>query len=1426
MGGETKSMTKRVTKKLLSLLLIFALVLGFFPNSANAAAGDSQVDFTKAKMEKSMVDVSKFINKDMTAPNLEKVFISPDINTKSDKNVKVIVELTQEPVSVDKSKAMQAGKSFTSTDERSALTKVEAVQSEFTRSMKTLGVKANVSRSYKYVLNGFAIELPAKQVPMLAKAKNVKAVYPVIEYTAAPIESEPMMSESGPFVGSTKIWDTLGFRGEGIKVGVVDTGIDYLHPDLKDVYVGGYDFVNNDADPYETTPGDRPADMPEIGSNGNTYWTSHGTHVSGTIAAQGTQANGVMGIAPGVELYAYKVLGPYGSGATDWILAGVDKAVQDGMDVINLSLGASLNDPDYPTSIALNNAMLAGTVAVTSAGNSGPERWTLGSPGASAFAITVGASTPPGDRPLATGQSSLDATLTYDLNVMAFNPTQDYQGLLLNNSLELVYVGLGYPEDYANVDVTGKIAFIKRGELAFVDKIAFAKEAGAAAAIIFNRDELDGQIGYFLGDSVDYLPTFDMSGADGRALLAAIEAANTPANVLNISNPSLNKEESAPLNLEPVKEEMQPVVPSVMPKADSVKASALALAEHPTADTTTAVTFTITGFDNLRYEGDEMADFSSRGPVKKTLDIKPDVVAPGVSIRSTVAAYGKEDASADYSYAYERYQGTSMASPHVAALAALIKQAHPEYTTFDIKAALMNNAKVLEGDLTVFDQGSGRVQGYESVISPVIAEVYDVTQYTIDGTLTDKENITGSINFGHAPLDADFSGSRDVVLRNLDGADHTYTVSAEFLNTDTTGVTLAVNTADGNLLNGGTLAVTADSQASVQVTVNVDSITAVDGEYQGYIYFKDEAGFTIHVPFVVFVGELDLPKGFGSVFQDPVDFSPNGDGVLDTQDIYFQVYSQMDAQALLVWDPVAYDQGFNDGYIGQILYWDGAENTAPPGFWRLGGWDGWYWDYRSDNWELLNDGYYTLDWYGWDATSQYVNWNDSIVDTRGPYVHSVDDEWVYRAVDGTFTFEGSVSDMYVWNEELNKVSVSYELVNNMNGLVEFGDVTINPDGTFALPFTNIPDGINELIFYTEDVAGNTSENWYFIVSNVATAAYSNDYEAELGGTFQIHLTADGVENLVGAQFGINYDDSIFTLEKVEASPAFVAAAGDLGIVELTNNDLGYSTDGMKQALVGAAYKGEVEGLAGKNEILTVTFSVTNDLSKVGSHLYFEPYDIKFVDKTLGEFEPNLITGMGVEVIAPLQKITGTIQPEAFMENGALEAMDFTQIGAQVMAENQFGEVFVGTVNADGTFVISGLSAEDTYTLQLSVPGHFRSILENVRTVTEVTVGEEVVLEPTDITVDFGLLLAGDTNGDDVVDIWDVVSVARFFTAEKATDGTWVNPQAAIGDINQDGVINVIDLSYVTEHFGFINELVPYVYTTPLLQLPNGEQFDF
>ncbi|WP_040949338.1 protease inhibitor I9 family protein, partial [Gorillibacterium massiliense] len=162
--------------------------------------------------------------------------------------IKVIVELSNEPIAVHKIKAQTSRISGGLTQEQLIATE----QASFSAAAKKLSVTLN--RKYDQVFNGYSVTIKANQVDRLLTLPGVKAVYPDVQVKATPITSiTPNMDESAPFIGSHAYWDS-GHSGAGIKVGVIDTGIDYLHPSLKDAYKGGYDFVDNDNDPYETRP--------------------------------------------------------------------------------------------------------------------------------------------------------------------------------------------------------------------------------------------------------------------------------------------------------------------------------------------------------------------------------------------------------------------------------------------------------------------------------------------------------------------------------------------------------------------------------------------------------------------------------------------------------------------------------------------------------------------------------------------------------------------------------------------------------------------------------------------------------------------------------------------------------------------------------------------------------------------------------------------------------------------------------------------------------------------------------------------------------------------------------------------------------------------------------------------------------------------
>ncbi|MFT9599789.1 S8 family serine peptidase [Mesobacillus sp.] len=425
------------------------------------------------------------------------------IDVKSSKPTTVIVELNEKSI-------VEAKHSGTSQSKA----KLKAARDKVKDSVKKAAKSSKIQREYDYVFSGFSVELTANQIPALLAVPGVKAVYPDVTYSVTGDEGtlitaeafSPEMMNSAPYIGANAAWDS-GYTGEGVTVAVIDTGADYTHPDLAHAFgdYKGWDFVDNDNDPQETPAGDPRGEE-----------TTHGTHVSGTVAANGQ----IKGVAPNAKLLAYRVLGPGGSGTTENVIAGIERAVQDGADIMNLSLGNPLNLPDYATSIALDWAMAEGVIAVTSNGNSGPANWTVGSPGTSRDAISVGATQLPFE--VYNVETTTTGGVTYDTDkVMGYADVADLKALD-EKEFEYVFAGLGSPEEFENIDVEGKIALISRGTYAFVDKAAAAKAAGAVGAIIFNSG--DGEIPYVIPGME--VPTIKMSKADGQKMLAELEKGN------------------------------------------------------------------------------------------------------------------------------------------------------------------------------------------------------------------------------------------------------------------------------------------------------------------------------------------------------------------------------------------------------------------------------------------------------------------------------------------------------------------------------------------------------------------------------------------------------------------------------------------------------------------------------------------------------------------------------------------------------------------------------------------------------------------------------------------------------------------------------------------------------------------------------------
>jgi len=354
-------------------------------------------------------------------------------------------------------------------------------------------------------VDAFAVELTDAELLELAKRDDVRYIEPDAERHALgltrahatrlgpgprSLDDEQIVPYGVTLVEAPPAWSVT--RGAGVKVGVIDTGIDLDHPDLIERYKGGLDFVNGGAIPRD--------------DNG------HGTHVAGTIAASDNDF-GVVGVAPEVDLYALKVLSDTGGGSALNVIRAIEWAIDNQLDVVNLSLGgaaATTTEED-----AFDMAVEAGVVCVAASGNKYPDAEGVDYPSAYPSVIAVGALD--ADRVVADFsqrgvslelmgpgvrvKSTFVVSDAYRISSDAFNDVLSngmaYSGQPASVSGDLVLCGLGKPEDFP-AGVAGSVALISRGELSFNEKTRNAQAAGAIAAIVYN-DEPGGFSGTVCG---------------------------------------------------------------------------------------------------------------------------------------------------------------------------------------------------------------------------------------------------------------------------------------------------------------------------------------------------------------------------------------------------------------------------------------------------------------------------------------------------------------------------------------------------------------------------------------------------------------------------------------------------------------------------------------------------------------------------------------------------------------------------------------------------------------------------------------------------------------------------------------------------------------------------------------------------------------
>jgi len=316
---------------------------------------------------------------------------------------------------------------------------------------------------------------------------------------------ELLLDNSGPYIGA-EFPKQLGFTGDGIRIGVIDTGINLEHPDFFNSdqlsrFLKGYDFVDNDSIPQDT--------------NG------HGTQVTGIIAADGQ----LIGIAPKVEIFSYRVSSDGESVPSDLIIKAINRAIEDRVDIINISLGVNMTHAKIDN--AVNNAIDHGIVVVAAAGNSGPDKSTIGSPARNPNVITVGATYNNRD-------SSMVSTLQVGEKQFQVLPMLGTDVISDPISTDIIFGKYSRENDFDGVDVRGKIVLAERGgetpdEIVFFsDKEIFASKNGAKGLVVYNN-----QPGMFFGELIheyvneDYypsIPTVSMTREEGLELKKILES--------------------------------------------------------------------------------------------------------------------------------------------------------------------------------------------------------------------------------------------------------------------------------------------------------------------------------------------------------------------------------------------------------------------------------------------------------------------------------------------------------------------------------------------------------------------------------------------------------------------------------------------------------------------------------------------------------------------------------------------------------------------------------------------------------------------------------------------------------------------------------------------------------------------------------------
>jgi minor extracellular serine protease Vpr len=397
---------------------------------------------------------------------------------------------------------------------------VKQSQDSFRAAAKAAGLKLREKYRYEELFNGFSVEATPAEAAALSRLDGVVQVVPVFaeRLPIAPKESAPEDASSLAMIGADIVQSELGYTGSGIKVAVMDTGVDYDHPDLGGCFGTGcrvrwgYDFVGDDYNADPASPNYNPVPTPDEDPDD---CNGHGTHVAGIIGANGQ----ITGVAPGVLFGAYRVFGCEGSTTEDIMLAAMEQIYRDGMQVLNMSIGSAFQWPQYPTAQAASRLVRRGVVVVASIGNSGANGiFSASAPGVGEDVIVV-ASFDNTHSTLAVFTINPDgSSIGYGSATGAPTPPTIGSVPLAMTTNEIGCTASGGITD----DLHGRIALIRRGTCTFAEKALNAQNAGAIGVVLYNN--VAGRFAPTVAPAPITIPVVAISQADGnqiKSLLAA-----------------------------------------------------------------------------------------------------------------------------------------------------------------------------------------------------------------------------------------------------------------------------------------------------------------------------------------------------------------------------------------------------------------------------------------------------------------------------------------------------------------------------------------------------------------------------------------------------------------------------------------------------------------------------------------------------------------------------------------------------------------------------------------------------------------------------------------------------------------------------------------------------------------------------------------